>query len=92
MGNRGELNKGEYHPGADIALSLINKIGRAEFAVWVESFASVAIEGNRMAELCSETMHRLLNGHGVSDRYLMGLVMVMFADELEQIVNTKVNK
>ena len=35
---------------------------------------SLALEGNRLAEMCSETLRRLLAKEPVSDRYLLGLV------------------
>ncbi len=37
------------------------------------SFASDAIEGNRLAEICGETLRRVIAGEPVSDRYLLGL-------------------
>jgi hypothetical protein len=41
---------------------------------YIESFASCAIEGNRLAEICIATIRRLQNGQPVSDRYFLGLV------------------
>jgi hypothetical protein len=40
---------------------------------FLESFANRSIEGNRLAEVCGETLLRLLNGRPISQRYLPGL-------------------
>jgi len=34
---------------------------------------SCAIESNRLAEVCSGTLHRLMTQQPVSDRYILGL-------------------
>lgn len=46
--------------------------------MWQESFSSCAIDGNRLAEVCSETISRLINNQPVSDRYLLGLAWAMY--------------
>ena len=70
--DRGTLREGEPHPSAKMALRWImarqGSLGMAQ-----EALSSCAIEGNRSAEICSETLRRLLNGKPVSDRYLLGL-------------------
>ena len=45
--------------------------------IQLEAFSSCAIEGNRLAEICSETLDRLLKSEPVSDRYLLGLAWAM---------------
>lgn len=62
-----------FHPAAESALSYLNKLGYKSLIVYQESFASCAIEGNELAEICSNTLHRCLKGDPVSDRYLLGL-------------------
>jgi hypothetical protein len=37
------------------------------------TFSSLAIEGNRLAEVCYGTLRRMIDGQPVSDRYLLGL-------------------
>ncbi len=77
-----ELNPNEPHPSARYALKWIQSLPIHELGMWNESFASNAIEGNRMAEICSETLDRLLSGKPVSDRYLLGLAWAMrYEDE-----------
>jgi hypothetical protein len=71
--NRGTLAVKEAHPAAFDALRWLRSLSQEEIAVYSESFASCAIEGNRMAEICSETLNRLMNGLPVSDRYILGL-------------------
>jgi S-adenosylmethionine:diacylglycerol 3-amino-3-carboxypropyl transferase len=75
--SNGELEVGEPHPAADSALHYLAKVGYFNLIMWQESFASCAIEGNRLAEICSETLDRLINGKPVSDRYLLGLAWVI---------------
>ena len=69
----GQLNPGEAHPAAYDARRWLAEQDPAELLMWSEAFASCAIEGNRLAEVCGETLRRLLNGEPVSDRYLLGL-------------------
>lgn len=70
---RGTLKEKEPHPAAHDALIYIQSLGLSELSILQESFSSCAIEGNRLAEVCSETLHRLMTGKPVSDRYLLGL-------------------
>lgn len=72
--SRGTLKPTEPHPAALTALAYLQKMPASELMVWQASFASNALEGNRLAEICYETLDRLLNGEPVSDRYLLGLV------------------
>lgn len=71
---RGTLAPTEPHPSAQFAMSYIkglfydNKLNNYQ-----EAFASCAIEGNRLGEVCAETLCRIMAGKPVSDRYLMGL-------------------
>lgn len=74
----GTLEPGEPHPAAHRAMAWVR--GRhdiAKLAGLVEVFASAALSGDRMAEVCGETLHRLMAGEPVSDRYLLGLAWVM---------------
>lgn len=74
---KGTLRPDEYHPAAEDALRWIHNYFRrnppTEAFMLIESFSSCAIEGNRMAEVCAETLRRLLDKEPVSDRYLLGL-------------------
>lgn len=67
------LDVGEAHPAASEALHYLRKLGNKRLAMWVESFASTALSGNRTSEVCLGTLRRLLSGESVSDRYLLGL-------------------
>lgn len=70
------LKRGEVHPSAPSALAWyrIWALDAHRYMLVQESFASNAIEGNRLAEVCLETMQRIENDQPVSDRYLFGLV------------------
>ena len=68
----GTLQVGEPHPAARDALHYLKGLG-SNLLEYQEAFASTAIEGNRLAEICSETLSRLLASEPVSDRYLLGL-------------------
>ena len=70
---RGELNVGEPHPAAQSAKEYIASQGLESLMMWQESFSSCAIEGNRLGEICSETLARLMKCLPVSDRYVLGL-------------------
>ena len=77
MTDRGTLKPKESHPAIDSALRYIASLSMNELAIKQEAFSSCAIEGNRLAEICSETLRRLMNNEGVTDRYLLGLVETM---------------
>ena len=71
--SRSELNPTEFHPAALSAMKFINSLSLEEKSRWLESFSSCAIEGNRLGEICAETLNRAMTGQKVSDRYLLGL-------------------
>lgn len=73
----GILSEGEPHPAYESAVRYFTSIQLTEIMQYREAFASCAIEGNRSAEVCHETMRRLLYGEPVSDRYLLGLVWTL---------------
>lgn len=82
---RGTLADTEPHPAAYAAKEWIAQLPMHELCMWQESFASCAIEGNRLAEVCSETLNRLTTGQSVSDRYLLGLAWTMrFREDLKK--------
>lgn len=72
MTNR-TIKENEYHPAANSALKYLNSLGTLKLMQYQESFASCAIEGNRLAEICSETLDRIMRKDKTSDRYLLGL-------------------
>lgn len=72
----GTLKIGEIHPMAHDAFHYVKQYlltNILEANRLMESFASCAIEGNRLGEICSETMRRIMHGEAISDRYLFGL-------------------
>jgi hypothetical protein len=75
--SRGELAPSEPHPAAYEAKAWLYKQPPEELCKWREAFASCAIEGNRLGDVCAETLNRLLNSQPVSDRYLLGLAWTM---------------
>lgn len=79
------LKSGEAHPCVDIAkVIVIKEIANCPHIQ--EALSSCAIEGNRMAEICGETLRRMLRGEPVSDRYLMGLALFLLSHD-ERIKN-----
>lgn len=70
---KGTIKLNEYHPAADSAIKYLNSLGIKKLMMYQESFASCAIEGNRLAEICSETLDRVMRKDKLSDRYLLGL-------------------
>lgn len=78
--DRGTLAATEPHPAAHSAIAWIRSLPLEDLVRWQAAFASTAIEGNRMAEVCGETLRRLLAGEPVSDRYTLGLAWAMRHD------------
>ena len=70
---RGTLKKGEPHPAAFGAKEYLMGLGVEKLMTYLEAYSSCAIEGNRLGEICGETLHRLIKGEPVSDRYILGL-------------------
>jgi hypothetical protein len=80
----GTLTDGQPHPAAyDAKAWLADHLGSdpVRTTLLVESFASVALSGDASAEVCSETLRRLLRGEPVSNRYLLGLAWTIRAIE-----------
>lgn len=75
--SRGTLSGNEPHPAYNYAVKYIVSIPYEELCIIRESFSSCAIEGNRLGEICSETLHRIMNHEPVSDRYVMGLALAI---------------
>ena len=78
------LKDGEAHPAAHGALEYLNALSFEERQDFLLTFSSLAIEGNRLAEVCFGTLRRLIDGEPVSDRYLLGL-----AWEIKSIVERR---
>lgn len=89
--DRGTLGEKESHPIAQSAREYVLGLGLHKLALYQESFSSCAIEGNRLGEVCSETLHRLLVGQPVSDRYILGLAWAVksMEDDKEKRKQTK---
>lgn len=77
----GTLKDSEPHPAAFDAKEWILEYvrGNDESQVFrlLESFTSCGMSGNRLAEVCGETLRRLVDGEPVSDRYILGLAWTM---------------
>lgn len=72
-----DLSPGEPHPAAQSALAFVCNHPLPALLAWQGAFASCAIEGNRQAEICGETLRRVLEHEPVSDRYILGLAWTM---------------
>ena len=72
-----DLAIGEFHPMAPTAMRYIKSHPIDELIKLREAFASCAIEGNRVGEICGETLRRVMENDLVSDRYLLGLYCYM---------------
>lgn len=73
----GTLKDNEPHPAGVNAFAWIKSLPVEDLLRWQEAFACTAISGNRLAEVCSETLRRILSGGTVSDRYALGLAWTM---------------
>lgn len=74
---RGTLDVGEPHPAAESAIKYLQGLGIEKLITHLSAFSSCAIENNRMAEVCAETLHRFTTGKPVSDRYLLGVAWII---------------
>jgi len=74
---RGTLKGSEPHPAAYSAKDWIADQPTVELVKWLDSFSSCALAGNRLGEICAETLDRLMHGKPVSDRYVLGLAWTM---------------
>lgn len=85
MKELGTLDEGMIHPSAHIAMDFLKEylIKNSPFTL-IESLASCAIEGNKIAEICGETLRRFLAKEPISDRYLMGLCWLLWKMESEK--------
>lgn len=81
MPTRGELEAGEAHPACEIAKQYLMSLPGTKLAQYLESFSSVALSGNRMAEICAGTLSRLIDRKPVSDRYFLGLCVAIWSME-----------
>lgn len=77
MSERGTLAPTEPHPSAESAYRFVAQRPLPDLMLWSEAFASCAIEGNRLAEICHETLRRVMDREPVSDRYILGLAWAM---------------
>ena len=82
--NKGDLKPNEPHPAAVMALEWLRNQPFLDLLQLQESFASSALAGNRMAEICGETLRRFIANEPVSDRYILGLAWVLATAEKEE--------
>lgn len=72
----GTLDENEIHPAAHSAMKFVKDYLIKDLAnafILKEALASLSISGDRIAQVCSETLDRIMRGESVSDRYLLGL-------------------
>jgi hypothetical protein len=81
------LAKAEAHPAALAALQYLNALSFEEKENFLLTFSSLALEGNRLAEICSGTLRRIIDGEPVSDRYLLGLAWEISSIRMTQAGN-----
>jgi len=74
---RGTLADREPHPAFASAVEWFQQQTPDDLAKWRESLASCAIEGNRLGEVCCETLDRIDKRQPISDRYFMGLILTL---------------
>lgn len=80
----------ESHPATQDALDYLNSIGSHRLNTYRGAFASCAIEGNRLGEVCVATINRLFANQPVSDRYLLGLAWAIKSMEDKETANAGV--
>jgi hypothetical protein len=80
----------EPHPSAQPALSFILSLGLDTLLQIREATSSCGYTGNRTAEICGETLRRILDKEKVSDRYILGLAW--FIMDIGKDANIKIIK
>jgi len=69
----GTLQQGSFHPAAESAIRYIKGLAPLDLLMYQDTFASLSISGNKLAEICCNTLERIIKGDPISDRYLLGL-------------------
>jgi predicted solute-binding protein len=82
---KGELKEKENHPAVYSAIKYLSR--RVNKESLTEAFASCAIENNRLAEVCLETIRRIKANESVNDRYLLGLAWTLKELEKDEKTN-----
>lgn len=67
------LKQGEPHPSAVGALQLVSGLSHADILRWKDTFMRHAAEGSRQAEVCFDTLTKLVEKLPVSDTEILGL-------------------
>lgn len=67
----------EIHPVAYSALAWVKEQPIENLLHWQEAFASCSIENDATANVCLETMRRLLAGEPIGAQHILGLAYVM---------------
>jgi hypothetical protein len=74
----GELEPGVPHPCALDAVRWIHEnLSAVDLLQWREAFASSALAGSVIGDVCGETLDRFLDNKPVSDRYVLGLAWML---------------
>lgn len=82
--SNGTLKTGEFHPSANSAMVFVREqLSSPHIFYTKEALASNALSGNRLCEICIETLDRVEKNEPVSDRYLLGLAW--FLKELDEV-------
>lgn len=85
----GTLAPTDPHPAAEDArqwlLGYVRRHDADELPRLLESFSSVGMSGNRLAEVCAETLRRFMNGEPVGDRYALGLIWTIRSMERDTL-------
>lgn len=89
MTEQGTLDVGEIHPASKSAMDYLKSLPLTTLMLYQESYASCAIEGNRLGYVCSETIRRIMHNEPVSDRYLLGLAWSIRRMEEEKPITKK---
>lgn len=83
-----ELKRGEAHPASYYAREwILNNYTIDELFIMLEAMSSCAIEGNKEASICADTLDRMLTSKPCSDRYIMGLAW--YLHKMKAVENDK---
>ena len=79
----GVLKDDEIHPQAYSAMAYVRNflVNHKNILLLQESLHSCALEGNYSAEICGETLRRVIGAEPVGDRYILGLAWFLHSLE-----------
>lgn len=78
------LEKGEQHPASLEAMQYIFNYSQEDLIRYHSMFKEMAESGNRLGQICAETLRRIFNEEVITDKYVLGLAWAIRSIEMER--------